>query len=115
MKTFIVTASNGDLKNEVYLMRLWIAAKNMSYSRRQWPNIIFRAIYDYKGVILCPDGRIWPIPDIDQVMGDSRWFSYYFEESEGKPLRTVRLLERLRVLDLFFRIEKPNIQAHFGR
>ena len=115
MKLKIETASNVELNDKYYLFRLWLAARNMPYSRREWPNIICKAIYEFDGEIVFSDGWRWPIPDIDEVLGDPRWFSYYFEECNGKPKRTVRLLERLRILDLWFRIAKPDIQAHFSK
>lgn len=113
LKQIIIVATIAELTNPVYSRRLWLAARNMNISRRQWPNVIADAIYNYKGTILLPDDRIWPIPDIDDVLGDPRWFSLYFEECDGRPRREVRLIERLRVIDLYFRITKPNIYRHF--
>ena len=111
----VYIATSEELTDPVYSARLWLAARNMPYSRRQWPVILCRDIYDFPGTILCPDGRKWPTPDIDDVMGDPRWFSYYFEETNGQPRRQVRLIERLKTLDLWFRIAKPQIQVHFSR
>ncbi len=114
-KQIIYVATKDELLNPHYRQRLWLSARNMPYSRRQWPDEIADAIYYFKGRILMPDGRPWPIPDVDDVLGDPRWFSYYFEESNGKPRREVRLIERLRMIDLYFRIAKPHIQHHFDR
>lgn len=61
------------------------------------------------------DGRICPIPDIDNVMGDPRWISSWFEERDGEPRRNTYQIERLRLFDLYFKIEYPNIARHFGR
>ncbi len=110
----IIVASKQELMNEHYKLRLWLAAKNMNVSRRIWPDVIADSIYNYQGNIYCPDGRLWYIPDVDDVLGDPRWFSYYFEETNGLPSRKVRLVEKLRLIDLFFRIKKPGIQRHFG-
>lgn len=116
MKRVIFVATNEELSNPVYLLRLWLAARNMPFSRRQWPNVICNGIYEFDGVIVVgPYGLYWPIPDIDQVLGDPRWLSYWFEESNGKPLRDVRMIERLRVIDLWFRICRPAIWSSFGR
>ena len=114
-KRVIVVASNTELTNSVYSQRLWLAARNMPISRRQWLNVIADTLYFFEGDILFPDGRLWPMPDIDDVFGDARWISLYFEECDGKPRREVRLIERLRIFDLYFRIAKPHIQRHFGR
>lgn len=95
--------------------RLWLAARNLKISRRNWPDEIADAIYNFDGDIMVGSIR-WPIPDIDNILGDPRWFSYYFEEDEeGEPRRNVRLLERLRLIDLYFKIKHPNIARHFDR
>ena len=114
-KSVIYVASKAELASSSYTQRLWLAARNMPISRRKWPDVIAQAIYHFEGDILLPDERSFPIPDVDDVLGDPRWFSYYFEELDGKPRREVRLIERLRLIDLYFRIAKPNIQRHFGR
>ena len=114
-KSVIYVASKEELLSPSYSQRLWLAARNMPFSRREWPNKIADAIYFFEGDILLPDGREWPVPEVDDVLGDPRWFSYYFEELDGKPRREVRLIERLRLIDLYFRIAKPHIQRHFGR
>ncbi|CAD84153.1 hypothetical protein [Nitrosomonas europaea] len=111
---FIVTI--GVLNNPVYKKRLWLAARNMNISRREWPNVIADAIYNFDGIILLSNGIRWPIPDVDKVLGDPRWFSYYFEEDEkGDPHRDVIMLERLRLIDLFFKIKHPEIARHFSK
>lgn len=103
-------------KNPTYQKRLWLAARNMGISRREWPNVIADAIYNFDGDIMVSNGMRWPIPLVDDVLGDPRWFSYYFEEDEeGEPLRDVRLIERLRLLDLYFKIKHPNIARHFDK
>lgn len=98
-----------------YKKRLWLAARNMNISRRRWPDVIADAIYNFEGYIVIDNGMLWPIPDVDNVLGDPRWFSYYFEEVEGEPRREVRLIERLRLLDLYFKIKHPNIARHFDK
>jgi len=116
-KTRIVfVVSVAILNDPVYQKRLWIAARNMLISRRKWADAIADAIFNFQGTILLPSGMRWPIPDVDKVLGDPRWFSYYFEADEnGEPRRSVLMLERLRVIDLFFRIKYPHIAKHFGK
>lgn len=116
LKDTVMVARKEDLNNKSYQKRLWLAARNMPYSRREWMNRISSAIYEFKGEILCPYNRLWPSPDIDDVIGDDgRWLSYYFEETEGEPKRSVRKIEALRLIDLYFRIKHPHIARHFGR
>lgn len=112
--TIIYVASIAILNNQSYQKRLWIAARNLLISRRRWADAIADALYNFDGVILLPSGLRWPIPDVDKVLGDSRWFSYYFEADEnGEPRRGVLMLERLRLIDLFFKIKYPHIAKHF--
>lgn len=111
----VYIVSIGILNDPVYKKRLWLAARNMGISRRNWPNVIADAIYNFRGIILLPSGIRWPIPDIDSVMGDPRWLSYYFEELNGDPRRGVILLERLRILDVYFKIKHPKIAKHFNK
>ena len=114
-KRVVVVASKQELSDEHYRKRLWLAARNLRISRRRWPDEIAAAIYNFHGDILLPSGLPWPVPDVDDVLGDPRWFSYYFEETNGQPRRDVRLIERLRMIDLYFRIARPLIQRHFAR
>ncbi len=114
-KKVIIVASDKELTDPHYSQRLWLAARNMPISRRQWLDVMANTIFNFDGVILSPEGTLWPIPEVDDVMGDPRWISLYFEESDGKPRRAVKLIERLRMLDLYFRIAKPHIQRHFKR
>lgn len=103
------------LSKSSYKKRLWLAARNLNISRRNWPDVIADALYNFDGEILIENGMRWPIPDVDAVLGDPRWFSYYFEEVDGEPLREVKLLERLRLIDLYFKIKHPEIARHFGK
>lgn len=116
-KKRIVFVTEADkFRNTQRVKRLWLAARNMNISRREWPNVIADAIYNFDGDIMISNGMRWPIPLVDDVLGDPRWLSYYFEEDEeGEPLREVRLIERLRLLDLYFKIKHPEIVRHFGK
>lgn len=98
-----------------YKKRLWLAARNMKISRRKWPDAIADAIYNFDGEILIENGMHWPIPNVDDVLGDPRWFSYYLEANGDEPRRNVILIERIRLIDLFFRIRHPDVARHFDR
>ncbi len=114
----VIVASNVELTNSVYRRRLWIAARNLPVSRRELMDQIAATIYDFPGRIMWPNGWKYPTPDIDDVFdADGRWFSLYFEESEGEPKRKPRStsIEKLRVIDLFLRIKYPDIARHFEK
>ncbi|MEM9388083.1 MAG: hypothetical protein AAGA68_23710 [Pseudomonadota bacterium] len=111
----IFATSKEELIDKPCSRRRWIAARNLKVPRRQWPDLLATSIYEFEGTILCPNRLLWPIPDIDKILGeDPRWFSHYLEAVDGEPRRTPRLLERVRLIDLFFRIEKPAIARHFA-
>lgn len=115
-KRVIVVESRETLESPLYKKRVWLAARNMKISRRNWPDVIADAIYNFDGYIMVGNGMRWPIPDVDNVLGDPRWFSYYFEaDDEDKPRRSVRLLERVRLISLYFKIAHPKIASHFGK
>lgn len=111
----IKVASIQQLNLKSYRFRLWLAAKNMGLSRRKWPDEIANTIYEFNGTILCPNGRVWPKPDVDNILGDPRWFSLWFEELNGVPKREVRYLVRLQLIDLYFAIKYPDIHSHFSK
>lgn len=114
----VAVASNSELLDPPYRRRLWVAAKNLPISRRKLMNRMAAAIYDFRGHITWADGSSWPIADVDDLFDiDGRWISLWLEEHEGQPKRQPRLssLEKLRVIDLFFRIEYPERAALFGK
>lgn len=115
-KRVVVIEAKETLEKLSYQKHLWVAAGNMGISRRVWPNVIADAIYNFDGDIMVDNGMRWPIPLVDDVLGDPRWFSYYLEsDDEGEPRREVRLIERLRLIDLFFKIKYPMIARHFDK
>jgi hypothetical protein len=83
MSRVVYLATDEELSNPVYLLRLWLAARNMPYSRREWLDKLCSGIYDFDGEIRDKYDLPWHIPDdyIDSVMGDSRWISYFFGSS----------------------------------
>lgn len=114
----ICVATNDQLTNAAYLRRLWIAARNLAISRRKLIDQMAATIYDFRGRIIWPNGIKWVIPDIDDLFDiDGRWISLWLEESDGEPKRQPRStsIEKLRMIDLFFRIRYPDIARHFGK
>lgn len=115
VKRVVRVASDAQLLNRHYRRRLWIAARNLYISRRRWLDELANAIYNFDGVIVNVNGTEWEIPDIDDIFGNPRWISSYLEEMNGVPRRETRMIERLRIMDLFFQIEHPSIYRHFGQ
>lgn len=114
-KRIVIVATDQELRDPHYYKRLWLAARNM-HSRRRWLDVIADTLYNFDGDILNSDGTPWEMPDIDDIFGDPRWFSTWFEVGpDGGPRRNVRDIERLRLIDLYFRIALPAIARHFGR
>lgn len=113
----VIVATDQELRDTHYFSRLWLAARNIQLSRRRWLDAMAEAIYEFDGVILTSDGRPWPVPDIDDVMGEpgARWISLFFEAEDGAPKRDVRRWERVRLIDLYLRITRPHIARHFSR
>lgn len=116
----VLTGSAMELNHPVYDSRLWLTARNETLSRREFIEDIARTIYDFHrkgGVIVSGDtGRIWPIPDVFEVMGeDGRWLSLYFLEIGGRPKHkpSPATLERRRLIDLRYRIKFPHIAEKF--
>ncbi len=117
-KRFVIVASNQELTSLAYRRRLWIATRNLPVSRRALINLIAAVLYDYKGKVIWPNGWVWPIPDIDELFDiDGRWLSLWLEDCDGEPKRQPRStsIEKLRVIDLYFRIKYPDIARHFGK
>ena len=123
MKQRIIrVATCEQLLNLHYFARLAIATANLDMPRRKIPDWMATTIYLYDGLIVWPDGLPFLIPDtaIDDAFNDDgsfRWLSDFLKfavrSPRQKPQR--RILPRLRLIDLAFRIDKPDIARHFGR
>ncbi len=118
----ICVATDTELHNEHYYKRLWIAARDLSaqISRRQWLDEISNCLRDCEAEIVYAVGEPYPIPLVDDVFGndaDMRFISAYLKSAprEERPFSKSRKIERLRLIDLYFRINYPEIAWHFGR
>ncbi len=119
-KDVVVVATTAELKNYHYYCRLWMAARNISLPRRQWLDELAACFRDYRGNVMYPSGELFPIPFVDDVFGDDpdmRWLSYYLstDGSGKKPRSLSRKLQRVQLIDLYFRIRYPSIARHFSR
>ncbi len=117
-----ILATLEDLRSIPYVRRLAVATANLGLSRREIPNWMADVIFEYRGSLRLPDGRAVHLPDtaIDDVFnndGSFRWLSDFMKFAD-RPMRQApqkRVLKRLRLIDLAFRIDKPQIARHFGR
>lgn len=117
-KNVITVATKDELMTESYYRRLWIAARNLSIPRRGWLDKIAACFCDFQGDIVLSDGKPYDIPFVDDVFGDDqdmRWLSYYLSaDKTGKLPRMIsRKIERVQVIDLYFRIKHPQIAEYF--
>ena len=119
-KPVIYLATNKELSTKSYYRRLWMAVRNMPISRRDWLDEIADTLRDFDGVILYRSGKPFVVPLVDDVFGhddDMRWLGFYMQpDRSGKwPKSKTRKLQRLQLLDLYFRIRHPDIARHFGK
>ena len=108
------------LLSEHYYRRMWLATRNINISRRDWLDELADTFRDYDGIILTPNGTAYEIPLVDDVFGDDfemRWMGYYLKPDVSGlyPKSKSRKIERLQLLDLYFRIKHPNIAKHFQK
>ncbi|WP_340149007.1 hypothetical protein [uncultured Sneathiella sp.] len=114
MKNVIHTEAHNELLSKSYFSRLAVATANLGISRREIPNWITDTIYGFDGKILWPHGQEFIVSDtaIDDAFnndGSFRWLSDFIASADREPRRNpqARLLDRLRLIDLAFRISKP--------
>tara|TARA_R110002072_G_C7549702_1_gene499103 strand:+ start:32 stop:418 length:387 start_codon:yes stop_codon:yes gene_type:complete len=106
------------LLSEHYYRRLWLATRNICIPRREWLDELADTFRDYEGEIKTHRGLPYELPLVDDVFGDDddmRWLGYYLKpDATGLYPNTIsRKVERLQILDLYFRIKHPRIAAHF--
>jgi len=115
----IYVATNIQLNDPHYYKRLWLATRNTPIPRRDWLDAIADTLRDFDGEILLSTRLPYEIPCIDTTFGDdpdTRWLGHFMESngSDDMPLRKTRKMERLRLIDLYFRIQHPEIARHFS-
>lgn len=110
----VIVASDDELSRVSHFQRLAIATRALGLSRREIPNWMADAIYDYRGLITWPGGKAFVVgdDDIDAVFNDDgsfRWLSDFINFAEREPGQKPqqRVIERLRLIDLAFRISDP--------
>lgn len=109
----VVMATDFQLGRIPHVSRLAIAAVAEGFSRREWPNAIADAIYGFEGTIYFADGRKFEPTDteIDDTFADPefRWISDFLSFADIPPRQRPqrRVIARLRLIDLYFRIKHP--------
>ena len=108
----VVVASDTALRSLSHFQRLAIATAALSVSRRELPNLIADTVYSFKGKIVWPNGTLYDLPEIDEAFGGEgsfRWVSDFIRFAEEAPRQHPqrRIIERLRLIDLYFRIAYP--------
>ena len=92
----------------------------MNIPRRSWLDAIADILRDFDSLIIHRSGKTYAIPAIDNVFGDDpdlRWLGYYLQpDGPGEyPKMRTRKYQRLELLDLYFRINHPDIARHFAK
>lgn len=112
---FVVVATDDQLRRQSHFQRLAIATKALGLSRRKVPDWIADEIFTYEGMILEVDGRDFLVGDndIDAAFNDDgsfRWLSDFldFANRTSQQAPQHRVLARLRLIDLAFRIAHPD-------
>lgn len=110
----IYVATDHQLMDETYYRRLWLAVRNIDIPRRDWLDVLANTFRDYEGELLWETGHSYDLPDIDDTFNndiDMRWFGYFVRANDTglEPASRTFKLERLRILDLYFKIAHPNM------
>lgn len=108
------------LLSEHYYRRLWLAVRNVKITRRDWLDEIADLLRDYDGCIFTPRGHPYEPPLVDEIFGDDidmRWLGYYLKPdiTGYYPRIRSRKIERLQLLDLYFKIKYPDIAVNFEK
>lgn len=118
----VIVASDSELLRRSYFQRLAIATKALELPRREIPNWVADVIYACEGSIVWPNGDRFVIDDedIDAAFNDDgsfRWLSDFLRFAEVPPRQApqLRVLSRLRLIDLAMRIAHPSWAGHIGR
>ncbi len=114
----VYLATTQELSTESYYWRLWISVKNLPIVRRNWLDELADTFRVFDGAVIERNGKPYELPLVDKVFGhdpDMRWLSYYLKSDHSGlfPRSRSHKIERLRLLDLYFRIKHPEIAGHF--
>lgn len=118
----VVVASDRQLSRKSHVQRLAMATRALELPRRAIPDWIADRVFGFDGAVVWPDGEPFAISDtaIDEAFNDDgsfRWLSDFLRFAEEAPRQRpqARVLDRLRLLDLAFRIAHPDRARLIGR
>ena len=108
----ITVATARELLRVSHFQRLAIATAALEVSRRKLIDEIADVLYGFEGKLVFPEGTPFELPDIDEAFGGDgsfRWLSDFIRFAETTPRQQPqrRVLARLRLIDLYFRIKHP--------
>lgn len=107
----IRVASDTELRRVPHQQRLAISTVALDVSRRELLDRLADVIYGFEGTILWPNGEVFEVTDtlIDDAFedADGRWISDFLHFAEDPPRQRAqrRIVPRLRLIDLYFRIK----------
>jgi hypothetical protein len=118
----IIVASEAELCRRSHFQRLSMATRALGISRREIPNWMADVIFGFRGRIMWPDGKVFEVgdEDIDAAFNDDgsfRWLSdfLHFASVNPKQKPQERVIVRLRLIDLAFRIAYPERAAWIAK
>jgi hypothetical protein len=105
-----------------HFQRLAMATRDLGLSRREIPNWIADVVHGFDGRIEWPNGAPFVVTDeaIDAAFNDNgsfRWISDFIAFALVPPRQRpqARVIERLRLIDLAFRIAHPERAAWIAK
>ena len=112
----VYVAMDEELRSTSYISDLRRLVASEPLARRDYRDAIADSIcrlYHSGGMIVGQNGREWQIPLVDDVFPkdpDDRWLSNFAKAPPHSAAARVHTgsLERIRLIDLYFRIEKPD-------
>lgn len=121
-KARVTLASDAELSRKSHYLRLAVATAELGKSRRDIPDWLADVIYGFEGIVLWPDGAPFIVTDtlVDDAFnndGSFRWLSRFVQFRERAPRQRpqARILDRLRLIDLAFKISDPGAAVLISR
>tara|TARA_R110002110_G_scaffold60423_7_gene170069 strand:- start:490 stop:876 length:387 start_codon:yes stop_codon:yes gene_type:complete len=118
----IYVANDAELLNRNYYLRLWVFCRSLPFSRREILEELTNTFRDADVLYryLWRSGNPYELPEIEDDVfpdPDMRWYSEFLQSDPtgARPKIRSRMLERLRILDLYARVKHPLVSRHFGR
>ena len=111
-KRIVIVATDEELRRPSYRNRLKLAVRNTGIGQRDWPtkiqNMFLRA--DMRDTVFQYESKEpFPIPLVDDLWRNERYVREFLASRECE------YPQKDRLIDLYFRVEMPEIAKHFGR